>query len=101
MWNKQAAIEKIKPVTDKLVAYLKTKGIEFNPTDGVLENVILTKGGKEVKISYHSFYGFTRMGAVTRQRGEKSNEFDFVPVTDDVYVNSVLKQIIEFHFKTN
>lgn len=89
---------RVKLYSDKLISYLKTKDIEFTPIDGELNNVIFKSKTKEVKISHHSFYGFSRMGAVTKQRGEKSSEFDFVPVTHEMFIGNVIKSIMEFHF---
>lgn len=89
---------KVKPYTDKLITFLKTKGIEFTPTDGELNNVIFKSKDMEVKISHHSFYGVGRMGAVTKQRGEKVNEFEFVPVTHEFFIGNVMKSIIDYRF---
>ena len=95
-FNKQEHITKVKPHTDKLISYMQKNGVEFTPTDGELENVIFKSKDKEVKISHHSFYGFSRMGAVRKDIGE--SQFDFVPVTDEMFIGGVMKSILETHF---
>mgnify|MGYP001602473246 CR=1 FL=1 len=97
MFKEQEHQLKVKPSTDKLISHLNKKGIEVIPCNSGLKNIILKSKDKEVSISHHSFYGYSRMGAVTKQKGEKVNEFDFVPVTDEMYINNVLKYIIDFH----
>ena len=51
-------IIKMKKPVDKLVAYLKTKGIEFKESDGEFNNVIFSNSKKELKIAHSCFYGF-------------------------------------------
>lgn len=96
MKEKQDLIETAKPHTDKLVAYMQTNGIEFAPNDGELNNVVFKNKDKEVKISHHSFYGFSRMGAVRKDIGESG--FKFVPVTEEMFIGGVMKSILESHF---
>lgn len=95
-FNKQDFITKVKPHTDKLVAYMQKNGVEFTPNDEGNENVIFKSKDKEVKISHHSFYGISRMGAVRKDIGE--SQFEFVPVTDEMFIGGVMKSILETHF---
>jgi len=95
-FNKQNFITKVKPLVDKLVAYMQSNGVAFTPTDGDFENVIFKSKDKEVKMSHHSFYGFSRMGAVRKDVGE--SQFEFVPVTDEMFIGGVMKAILEQHF---
>lgn len=92
----QKHIINVKPHVDKLVSYMKSNGVEFNHTDGNLSNVVFKSKDKEVKISYHSFYGIGRMGAVRKDSGE--SQFSFVPVTDEMFIGGVMKSILDNHF---
>lgn len=66
------------------------------PNDGGKRNVIFKSKDKEVIISHHSFYGISRMGAVRKDIGE--SQFEFVPVTDEMFIGGVMKSILEAHF---
>ena len=99
MWNKEKHKAKMKPYADKLISYLKSKGIAFAPDDGKLDNVILTSKDKTVKISHHSFYRYSGI-ACTYKEGKEKNTLEAVEVTDDMYMNSFMKKIIEMRFKS-
>jgi hypothetical protein len=92
-FNKQDFITKVKPHGDKLIAYMQKNGVEFSEEK---ENVVFTSKEKQVKISNHSFYGFSRMGAVRKDVGE--SQFEFVPVTHEMFIGGVMKSILETHF---
>ena len=98
MFNPEEHKTKVKPFTDKLILSLKTKGIEVTLNSDEFKNILLKSKDKEFKMSEHSFYGYSRMGANTKQRGEKTNEFEFVPVTHEFYITSVLRSVIDFVF---
>lgn len=91
-FDKTAHIAKMKPVVTKFITTLKKSGIEFEPTDGDIENIILTKGDKKWKMSHHSFYRFSGICNVYK---ESDKEMIPVPVTDEMYLNDFIKPIIE------
>lgn len=97
-FDKNKQIEKMKPTVDKLVTYLKTKGIEFIPNDeSGLENVIFKSSDKEFKMSKHSLNRFSGIAVVTRDKG--ANESETVEVTNDMYIQMFIKPIVETFFK--
>lgn len=98
MWNPEKHKLKMKPSVDKLVNLLKTKGIEFEPEDGVLNNVIFKNDKKTIKISHHSFYRYSGIATVYKENKEK-NTTETVDVTDEMYINNFIKPIIELMFK--
>lgn len=97
MFDKLTHINKMKPAVDKLLNHLNSKGIEFFPIDEnpKLENVILKNKDKEVKISHHSFYRYSGISCVYKERTEDNNKkFEIIEVTDDMYMQNFMKPII-------
>ena len=81
----------------QLVEYLKKFDINFSPTDGELENVVFTQGDKVVKIAHKCFYRFS--GLCYIQKTKKDNYIDLIEVTDDMFINTYQRMIIEKIFK--
>ena len=100
MWNKSKHIKMMKPHVDKMVEVLKTKGIDFQPTDGHLDNVVLSDNRQTMKIAHHCFYRFSGLSCVPSLKG-KSSEFKFVKVTESMYVNDFMFPIILHMFDKN
>ena len=89
---------RMKPYVNKLLTALGNQGIIFRPSDDPrLNNIILTKGDKELVIANHCFYGYSRMGCVVKEI-KNTNNVEFVPVTDDMYMNIHMKRVIENFF---
>lgn len=96
-FDKQAQITKMQPSINKLLAYLKSKNIAFSPTDEQSENVVLTSADKVVKISHHSFYRYSGRACFYIDKGENRSEAaDF---TDEMYVNGILRPVIDTLFE--
>lgn len=93
MWNEEKHIDKVKKYTDILVKQLNQLGVEFIDNDGALENVIFRFKETEVKISKHSFYGFSRLCFVTKD-GKEKNSSELIPITDELYISSYMKPIV-------
>jgi len=89
-------ITRLTPYINKLISYVKTKGIEFFPKDGDMENVIFRRGEKELKIAYIFFYRFSGISAIHREKDQ--NQVEIVTVTDEMFVNNYLKTLVDFHF---
>ena len=95
MFNKEVHINNMKKPLEKLVSQLKAKGVSFSHDDpSGLENVVLTFKNKVVKISHHSFYRYTGIACVTKE-GKEKNSSEWVEVTDEMWCQIFLKQIIE------
>jgi hypothetical protein len=94
-WNKQKQIESMSKSVNKLVEQLEKQNIQFIGTDGELENVIFKQNDKQVKISHHSFYRYSGISVITREKKDKPNESETVPVTDEMYMQVFMKPIIE------
>lgn len=99
MWNKENHKKRMGIVVSSLVSHFASKGINFTPDDG-LENVIFKSKDKEVKISHHSFYRYSGIACVSKE-GKEKNTVEHVPVTDEMWMNSYVKPIIELHFNLN
>lgn len=97
MFNEQEHINKIKPSVDKLISHFEKKGIQFFPTDEKLKNVVFTSRDKVVKISHHSFYRFSGIACIYKERGE--NFIEAIDVTDEMFMNNFMKPIIEKLFE--
>ena len=92
-------IEKVQPHVDKLLKSLAKQNISFSKSfDSKLNNVIFSNGIKELVIANHCFYGYSRMGCAVKEI-KNSNNVEFVPITDDMYINTVMKNVIENYFK--
>lgn len=87
---------KQKPQVDKLLAQLSAKGISFSK-DPDHDNVILSSADKVVKISSHSFYRYSGIACIYREKNE--NQIETVTVTDEMYLQMFMKPIIENFFK--
>lgn len=95
-FNNQEHIKKMTPYVEKLVVYLNSKGITFEPTDGHLENVVLTRGDKTIKIAHHCFYRFSGIAKIRKDVGK--NQIVMIDLTDDMFINTYMKSLIEFLF---
>lgn len=98
MWDKEKQKLKMKPVVDKLVAYLKKKDVFFEENDGSLENVVFSSGYTEFKISHHSLYRYSGI-ICTHRPGAKDHLVEIIPVTDEMYINTIIKPILVRKFK--
>lgn len=95
VFDKTAYIAKMQPIVDKLVLQFKNKGVEFSPTDGDLDNVVFTSSTKSIKISHHSFYRYSGIACVYKEKGE--NSIEAIEVTNEMFMNNFMKPIIELH----
>lgn len=88
--------EKKKIHINKLVSFLKTKNINFKNNDGKLDNVVFYNDKKTFKISHHCFYGFSRISCFKQdiKSTGKFQEFRFIEITDDIFINSYIRSII-------
>jgi hypothetical protein len=99
MFDKKAHIAKMAPSVNKLVNHFKNKGIEFSPEDpSGLENVIFASKEKVVKISHHSFYRYSGIACVYKEKEGKENVFEILEVTDEMFLNNFMKPIVELNF---
>lgn len=96
-FNKLEHQKKMKMAVDKFVSYFQHKGVEFSPTDGDFENVIFTSKDKVVKLSHHSFYRYSGIACVYKEKG--LNEIEAIPVTDEMFLNNFMKPILETFLK--
>ena len=96
-FNKKEYMAKMQPSVDKLVANLLKKGIEFSQSDGDMNNVVFTSSLKTMKMSHHSLYRFSGICCVYKDKGENSTEA--IEVTDEMYLNTFMKTIIERFFE--
>lgn len=97
-FNPQAHIEKMKPSVNKLISQLKNQGIDFFPEDEAgFENVVFKKADKTMKMSKHSLYRFSGIAVYTKSKGE--HESETVEVTDEMYMQIFMRQIVESFFK--
>lgn len=83
----------MKPVVDKFIALLLKKGIKFESTDGENENVIFSFNDKTTKISYHSFYRFSGITCFIKFLDD--NTVEIIRITDEMYLMTFIKPIIE------
>lgn len=98
MFDKKKYIERMQKPVEKLVAYFQSKGISFDPDDG-LDNVTFVGKGKEVKLSKHSFYRFSGIAVLYKDKEGRENQIETVPVTDEMFMEMFMKPIIEIRFK--
>jgi len=89
-FDKNKHIEKMAKPVEKLLAVLKKDNISFAPNDGD-NNVVFTRDGKEVHMAQHSFYRFSGISSVYKEKGEFMIP---VPVTDEMYLFDFMKPII-------
>ena len=97
-FDKIAHQNKMKPQVDKFVAGFKSKGIDFSPEDGGFENVVFTSPEKVVKVSHHSFYRYSGIACIYKEKGD--NFIEAIDVTDEMYLSIFMKPIIETFFKS-
>lgn len=95
MWTKEKHIERMKPIVDKFILQLFKNGIEFFPTDGHLDNVRFKRDGKEIKMSWHSFYRFSGMSKMLKNSNSEDRTADYIIMTDELWLNMFIKVIIE------
>jgi hypothetical protein len=105
MWNSEDQVAKMQPAVTKLLIQLAKDGIRFLPnTKDVKCNEPVTKDNvgfytmldpsNIATISHHSFYRFSGISSITRDKPGANNESETVPVTDDTYMNVFMKPII-------
>ena len=95
-FDEKKHIAACKPYADKLVAYFLKKNVAFDPDDG-LKNVTFTSPDKSVKISHHSFYRFSGICAIQKDKGE--SQVEIIYVTDEMYMENFMKPIVEILLK--
>lgn len=79
---------------NKLVHELEKEGIKFwYITENRFENVAFVKGEKRIEMSKHSFYRYSGMMQITRDRGENA-PVEIIPVTDEMWLQQFIKPII-------
>lgn len=95
-FDKKKHIEKMNAPVAKLLGVLKKDNIHFEPTDGVNENVIFSRGDKTIKMAHHSFYRFSGMTSWKRPSANKDDHtIVIIPVTDEMWLFTIIKPIIE------
>lgn len=92
-WNIDTQKTKMAKSVDKLVAYFKSKGVSYSPTDGELENVTFTSKDKTIKIAHRSFYRYSGIACIYKDKGE--NQIETVNVTDEMFMEMFMKPIVE------
>ena len=95
MWSEASHQEKMKASVAEVVAYFKAKGIEFSPVDGKLKNVVFTSKDKVVKLSHHSFYGYSGAGTVHQPGKDKGAT---KVASKSRYLLDIIKPIIDYKF---
>lgn len=95
-FNKQEHKLKMKSAVDNIIAYFKQKGIEFG-NDDTMENVMFASSKKNVTISHHSFYRYSGIAMIYRDKGE--HFIEAVPVTEAMYMDIFIKPAIEAIFR--
>lgn len=96
-FDKKMHQQSMQKAVDKFVAHFKSKGVEFSPTDSDFENVVFTSKDKVVKISHHSFYRYSGIAFVYKEKNE--NEIETIPVTDEMFLTNFMKPILETFLK--
>lgn len=96
-FDEKEAIRKMTPYLDKVKESFTKKGIKFKE-DIKFKNTIFFKANKEYKISYHSLYRFSGISTI-HKAGKNENEVIIIDVTDEMYINSIIKPIVENYFK--
>ena len=81
---------------NKLVADLKKEGVEFlaNDPNPILDNVIFASKGKHIAMSHHSFYRYSGIGWITRDKKGSANESEVIELPIDSYLQTFIKPII-------
>lgn len=92
-FDAKAHNQKMKPHVDKLVAFLRSKGVTVEEMDGNLENFVFTYNKTTARVSHHNMYRHSGIACFSRDKGENFTES--VDVTDDMYMNMVLKPCIK------
>ena len=84
-----------KPYVEKLIPYLKKKGIE---TEFGEVNMIFKSRDKTMEICYGCFYRWWGgVCIVHKEKGESGVEL--VEVTDAMWIDSYMRMCVEVHFK--
>lgn len=94
-FDKTKHIEKIQPAFQKLLISLKKKGIDFQPTDGEMNNAIFIKDGKQIKICHHWLYRISGIASI--YKSDRKNENFLIPVlvTDDMFAEPIIETLFE------
>ena len=97
MWNKDNYKSKLRTDVNKFILGLKSKNIFFTETND--ENVLFKLDKKELIMSQHSFYRYSGIAYVYKE-GKEKNSVLSIEVTYEMYLNMIIKPIIENHFKS-
>ena len=93
-FNEEKHIASMIPARDKMNAFLlKKHNINFQDSDELGKNVIYTRNDKVLKISYQCFYRIS--GIAVLKRDISPNEVEMFTVTLDMFLNDIMKSIIE------
>lgn len=92
-FDKNTYIAKQQSIVEKFLTVIAKQGVKFLPTDGELENVVFIRNGVTFKMSHHSFYRFSGIKCVYREKA--NNEIETVDITDEMYLNEYIKRSID------
>jgi len=96
MWNPEEQINKVMPAFSRMQLRLTKAGIDSaRAHGGNINNVLFTKGDKQVFISCHSVFRFSGISSITRDKVGVNNQSEAVPVTDDDYMTKFMEPIIK------
>lgn len=99
MWNPEEQIKSMQPAVARLVSQLEKQKVFFShiPGDPLVteNNVTFFNDTKRIHISYHSFYRFSGIAVIIRDKKGENNQSEAVPLTDDIYMQQFMKPIIE------
>jgi hypothetical protein len=98
MWTPEKHKESMKDEVLALKLLLKAKMIVMKFETGSLKNIIFESTSKdlELKMSEHSFYGYSRIACYHREQPDHS--VVFIECTDKMYLFNHIKPIIERYF---
>lgn len=92
--------DKEQPLIDKFIKKMASKGITIEDdtattSDGrPLYNKVITGNGKTIRMSHHSFYRHTGMCKAMKKRPGSKDEYDYVPFTYEMWLNTIIEPII-------
>jgi hypothetical protein len=106
MWSPEVQIVSMQPAVAKLRIQLEKEGICMLPNTGDVKcSRLVTKNNvgfyrrddplNIMTISHHSFYRFSGISCITRDKPGSNNESETIPVSDDTYMNTFMRPIIE------
>lgn len=94
MWTPEEHKQKMSTLVGKFIDKLNGRGISVN-LNAEKDNVEVSFEDRTARISQHSFYRYSGIACICRDKEGENNQSEAIDVTDEMYLNSIISPVID------